>query len=37
MFYFLVGWNADKLLNGVYFYKLEKEGFVEIKKMVLIK
>ncbi len=32
-----VDWYASKYSSGVYFYKLETEGFVEIKKMVLIK
>jgi hypothetical protein len=29
--------NASSLATGVYFYKLETDGFTEIKKMVLIK
>jgi len=30
-------WNASKYSSGVYFYKLETEGFAETKKMVLTK
>lgn len=30
-------WNASALPSGIYFYKLEAEGFVETKKMMLIK
>ncbi len=33
----LVTWNAQSLSSGVYFYRLEAEGFVQTKKMVLIK
>jgi uncharacterized delta-60 repeat protein len=32
-----VDWNAPKYPSGVYFYKLETEGFVETRKMILIK
>ena len=34
---FAVDWNASKYSSGVYFYKLESEEFVDIKRMVLIK
>ena len=30
-------WNASKYPSGVYFYKLQTEGFIETKRMVLIK
>lgn len=30
-------WNASQFPSGVYFYKLEVNGFSEMKKMVLIK
>ena len=30
-------WNANNIGNGVYFYKLKTDGFVEIKKSILIK
>jgi hypothetical protein len=30
-------WNADHLASGVYLYRLEAEGFSEIRKMVLMK
>lgn len=29
--------NASSLSSGVYFYKLETEGFTDIKKMILVK
>jgi hypothetical protein len=32
-----VEWNAVNYPSGVYFYKLESEGFTETKKMMLIK
>ncbi len=32
-----VNWNAANFPSGVYFYRLEAEGFSESKKMVLIK
>lgn len=30
-------WNASQFASGVYFYKLETENFVSIKKLVLLK
>jgi len=30
-------WNASNYSSGVYFYKLETEGFTETKKMLLVK
>jgi photosystem II stability/assembly factor-like uncharacterized protein len=30
-------WNASALPSGIYFYRLETEGFTETKKMVLVK
>lgn len=30
-------WNAEKYTSGVYFYKLQTEGYRETKKMILIK
>jgi photosystem II stability/assembly factor-like uncharacterized protein len=32
-----VEFNAENLSSGVYFYKLETEGFTDVKKMLLIK
>jgi photosystem II stability/assembly factor-like uncharacterized protein len=32
-----VSFDGNKLASGIYFYKLETEGFSEIKEMVLIK
>ena len=32
-----VGWNAAGVASGVYFYRLEASGFVETKKMILMK
>jgi hypothetical protein len=32
-----VEWNAANYSSGVYFYKLQAEGFVDTKKMILIK
>jgi photosystem II stability/assembly factor-like uncharacterized protein len=34
---FEASWNASGYSSGVYFYKLESEGFAETKKMMLIK
>ena len=30
-------WNASKYSSGLYFYKLETEGFTETRKMLLVK
>jgi hypothetical protein len=30
-------WNAGRLASGVYLYRLEAEGFVETRKMILMK
>ncbi len=32
-----VNWNASAFTSGVYFYRLESEGFSETKRMLLIK
>jgi len=32
-----VEWNASEMSSGIYFYKLITDGFVETKKMNLIK
>jgi hypothetical protein len=32
-----VDWNATNYPSGVYFYKIDAEGFSSAKKMVLIK
>jgi hypothetical protein len=32
-----VDFNGTELSSGVYFYKLESNGFSDIKKMILIK
>lgn len=34
---FETSWNASALSSGVYFYKLESDNFVSIKKLVLLK
>jgi len=34
---YLVKWNAVNYTSGVYFYRIETEGFSEVKKMILIK
>ncbi|MCX7878691.1 MAG: T9SS type A sorting domain-containing protein [Ignavibacteria bacterium] len=32
-----IQYNASNLSSGVYFYKLETEGFTESKKMIVVK
>lgn len=32
-----VSWNAASLASGVYFYRIETDSFVDIKKMILLK
>lgn len=32
-----ITWNASDYSNGIYFYKLETEGFTSTKKMILVK
>jgi hypothetical protein len=34
---FTVDFNGSDLSSGIYFYKLESEGFSDVKKMMLIK
>jgi uncharacterized protein YdaL len=35
--YYSVDFNGSEFSSGVYFYKLESNGFNEVKKMMLIK
>ena len=30
-------WNASNYSSGIYFYKLESDGFTDTKKMMIIK
>ena len=32
-----IQWDASSYSSGVYFYKLEAEGYTETKKMILLK
>ena len=32
-----IQWNAEGFTSGVYFYKLEADGFSEVRKMMLVK
>ena len=32
-----VAFNGSGLSSGIYYYKMETEGFVETKRMVLVK
>jgi hypothetical protein len=34
---YIVDFDGSNLSSGVYFYKLESNGFVDVKKMMLIK
>ena len=34
---YLVDWDASELPSGIYYYKLHSEGYLQSKKMVLIK
>jgi hypothetical protein len=34
---YLVTFDGSKFSSGIYFYKLEMDGFAETKKMVLLK
>jgi hypothetical protein len=34
---YMVEWNASNIPSGVYFYQLKTEGYVETKKMILMK
>jgi hypothetical protein len=35
--YYTVDWNASQYSSGIYFYRLQTNGFVDTKKMVLMK
>ena len=35
--YYEVDWNASVYPSGVYFYRLQTEGYTETRKMILIK
>jgi hypothetical protein len=35
--YHEIGWNASSFPSGIYFYRLQSGGFIETKKMVLMK
>jgi hypothetical protein len=35
--YYSVDFNASEFSSGVYFYKLESNGFSDVKRMMLIK
>lgn len=35
--FFSADWNASKYSSGIYFYKLETNGYTETKKMMLLK
>ncbi len=35
--HYQIQWNASKYSSGAYFYKIETDGFKEVKKMMLIK
>ncbi len=33
----MVQWNASSFSSGVYFYKLQTDGFIQTKRMILTK
>lgn len=35
--YYTIDFNASDLSSGVYYYRLESEGFTDVKKMILVK
>jgi uncharacterized repeat protein (TIGR03806 family) len=35
--HYSVQWNADEFSSGIYFYKLQTEKFIQVRKMVLMK
>ena len=35
--YYILSWDAEGLPTGVYFYRIEAEGFTETRRMVLMK
>ncbi|MBM4158634.1 MAG: M20/M25/M40 family metallo-hydrolase [Ignavibacteria bacterium] len=35
--YYIIGFNASNLSSGIYYYRLESDNFVEVKKMLLLK
>ena len=34
---YMVRWNADKFSSGIYFYKLQTENFIQVRKLALVK
>lgn len=32
----IIAWNAVNIGNGIYFYRMETEGFVDVKKMIIL-
>ena len=32
-----ITWNAKNYASGIYFYKLEADNFVQVRKMILMK
>ena len=34
---YIVDWNATQYPSGVYFYKMETENFIDVKRMILVK
>jgi Peptidase family M28/Secretion system C-terminal sorting domain len=35
--YYTIDFNASNLSSGVYYYRLESDGFTDVKKMILVK